>query len=262
MQKLFSFQFSANIWRVLPDAINDANRWAVELRGGEEKTVSFAILDGDSGRLLWEASPFGTDWWSSMTAFSANHLFLHNYRYPEIPEPTDLLMLSGNTGEVQWVLPNHILVETLTAETLRVATKRGDQVRYLECNADTGLCREELSTAKVTASKIILKEPIRYKEGNKYFEELADFIREYSNGEAPVIIDYIDRKPYLMFSYYIYEHNKIAEYLLVVTENGECVFQDKLSEGRDGMGKSTMLLRGDTLVYLKNNKEFVGLLLN
>jgi hypothetical protein len=75
------------------------------------------------------------------------------------------------------------------------------------------------------------------------------------------VIDYLEKRPYIIFSYYIYEQDKIAEYLLIVTDRKERILHEKLSEGREGTGQSTMLLRGEILVYLKNNNEFTGLTL-
>jgi hypothetical protein len=261
LQKLFSFQFSQNIWRILPDENPDSNLWAIELRSGEEKKISFAVIDLEVPALKWEGTPEGTDWWTSVTAFSYNHLFLHNYRYPDIPEPTDLLMVDGQNGEMQWVLPNHLLVKTLNEVEIEVATKVGDQFRYLTCKSESGLLIQSKEMNQPQTEEIILKEPVRYKEGNRYFKQLATFISEVTDGQQPVAIDYLEKRPYIMFSYYIYEQEKIAEYLLIVTDKKERVLHEKLSEGRDGIGQSTMLLRGENLVYLKNNNEFTGLTL-
>ncbi|MCE7039807.1 DUF4905 domain-containing protein [Dyadobacter sp. CY312] len=261
MQKLFSFRFSQNIWRILPDQDPASNLWAIELRSGEEKKVSFAVIDAAIPAIKWEGTPAGTDWWTAVTAFSYKHLFLHNYRYPDIPEPTDLLMVDGENGEMQWVLPNYLLVKTLSTTEIEVATKAGDQFRYMRCKADTGLLNHDNEIGEPQAEEIILREPIRYKEGNKYFEQLASFITDVTGGKQPMAIDYLEKRPYMMFSYYIYEQEKIAEYLLIITDKKEFILHEKLSEGRDGTGQSTMLLRGDNLVFLRNNNEFTGLTL-
>jgi hypothetical protein len=262
LQKLFSFSFSRNIWRILPDQNPHSSLWAIELRSGEGKKVSFAVIDLGSSALKWETAPEGTDWWTSITAFSYNHLFLHNYRFPDIPEPTDLLMVDGESGDTQWVLPNHLLVKTLNSTEIQVATKVGDQYRYMTCRSESGLISNNKTIiTQPEFGEVILAEPVRYKEGNKYFEKLAAFISESSGGHKPVVIDYLEKRPYIIFSYYIYEQDKIAEYLLIVTDRKERILHEKLSEGREGTGQSTMLLRGEILVYLKNNNEFTGLTL-
>lgn len=262
MQKLFSHQFSQNIWRILPDEDNESNLWAIELRSGQDKEVSFAVIDTLHSEVLWEADAIGTDWFSSMTAFSYKHLFLHNYRHSDIPEPTDLLMIDGSSGELQWALPNHVLVKAIDQDTIEVATRFGDKYKYVQCKAETGLVMQEMQTqGESEAREIILAEPVRYMDGNEYFDQLASFITRVTDGHLPVAIDYLEKRPYMMFSYYLYEQDKISEYLLIMTDQMEQLLHEKLSEGREGIGRSTVLLKGRNLVYLKSNNEFKSLTL-
>ena len=262
MQKLFSHQFSENIWRILPNADPDSSLWAIELRNASEKKVSFAVADLSQAKILWQGSPEGTDWWTSLTAFSYGELFVHNYRYPEIPEPTDLLTISGSEGTLLWALPNYLLVKTIDQNTVEVAAKAGDQFRYLQCDVKTGVLSSLGEDDRHFREGIILTEPVRYKGGNIYFEKLAAFIAKATSGHEAVSIDYLEKRPYMMFSYYIYEQDKLEQYLLIVTDQKELVLHEQLSVGRDGLSRSTMLLKGSTLVYLKNNNEFSSLTLS
>ena len=261
LQKLFSYRFSQNIWRILPDPDPGSDLWAIELRDAQTKIVSFAIIDLAIPGLKWQAEPEATDWWTSLTSFSHGHLFLHNYRYPDIPEPTDLLMVSGENGEMQWILPNHLLVRTLNSRFIEVVTKAGDQFNYFTCNAETGLSVPNAENTDESENQIILREPVRYMEGNPYFDQLAAFIKKHTPGHQPVVIDYLEKRPYMMFSYYLYELGKTSAYLLVMTNKSELVLHEKWSEGRDGFGQSTMFVKGEKLVFLKNNNEFSSLTL-
>ncbi|WP_106595980.1 DUF4905 domain-containing protein [Dyadobacter jiangsuensis] len=262
MQNLFSFRFSENIWRVMPDADADSSLWAIELRNPESREVSFAVIDSENLAVKWQRQVEGTDWWTSLTAFSDNRIFLHNYRYPEVPEPTDLLAMNGDTGFLSWILPNHLLVKNAGGGLLEVATKQGDSFKHLHCDALTG----ELLPLNIEISEsyheIILAEPVRYIEGNMYFGQLAQFISNATGGHNPTAIDYLEKRPYIIFSYYIYEQDKTVQYLLIVTDNKQQVLHEKLSEEREGTGRSTMMLKASTLVYLKNSNEFSSLTLS
>jgi hypothetical protein len=262
LQKLFSYQFSRNIWRILPDEDNESNLWAIELRSGLDKEVAFAVVNPAASKVLWETTPVGIDWFSSVTAFSYGHLFLHNYRHSDIPEPTDLLMVDGENGELQWALPNHVFMRTLDQECIEVTARQGDQYRYIGIKSESGLAASDSNARQESESrKVILAEPVRYLDGNEYFDQLASFISRVTEGHVPVAIDYLEKRPYMMFSYYLYEQNKISEYLLIMTDQMENLLHEKLSEGREGVGRSTVLLRGMNLVYLKNNNEFKSLTL-
>ena len=245
----------------MPDSDPDSSLWAIELREVDEKKVYFAVIDLAVQSLKYITSPEEADWWTSLTAFSSGNIFLHNYRYPDLPEPTDLLMLSKNDGKLQWVLPNHLLVKILTLTEVEVATRRGDHFLYFTCEKETGKLSGSGEMANDTSQQIILGEPVRYKKGNIYFSKLADFIRDSTLGHEPICIDYLEKRPVIMFSYYIYEQEKMSEYLLIVTDKMERILHEKLSGDRDGIGQSTMFLKGSKLVYLKNNNELSSLTL-
>lgn len=262
MQNLFSLRFSENIWRVMPDAHPDSSLWVIELRDTERREVSFAVIDPDNLAIKWQRQVEGTDWWTSLTAFSHNHIYLHNYRHPEVPEPTDLLAVNVETGFLSWILPNYLLVKNAGDGLLEVATRQGDSFKHLHCNAATGELLPLNAGLPEPDDEIILTEPVRYIEGNMYFERLAQFIREATGGHIPVAIDYLEKRPYIIFSYYIYEQDKTVQYLLIVTDQKQQVLHEKLSEEREGTGRSTMMLKASTLVYLKNSNEFSSLTLS
>ncbi|MCE6991619.1 DUF4905 domain-containing protein [Dyadobacter sp. CY323] len=262
MQNHFSYRFSQNIWRILPDSDGGNNLWVIELRDATEKKVSFAVIDIAKEELVWEGAPDGTDWWSSLTAFSNQLIYLHNYRFPEIPEPTDLIAFSGRSGDMLWELPNHVLVSVLDNETIEIAQKQGDRFIKKFVNAATGELLPAFEKPAADTNEILLVEPVRYRKGNDYFEKLQAFIKERTNGHIASGIDYLERRPYVIFSYYIYEQDKTVQYLLIVTDQNQLVLHEKLSDERDGMGRSTMILKASTLVYLKNNNEFSSLTLS
>jgi hypothetical protein len=261
LQKLFSHQFSQNIWRILPHPDTDVNEWALELREVTEKKVSFALIDLNTQTIRWLANPEHTDWWTSMTGFAYQQIFLHHYRYPEIPQPTDLSAHSAIDGEWLWTLPNYVLVRALGNGQLEVATTTNGSPQYAFCDAVTGQITEAKESNQ-TVNDVILRQPVRYNKGNIYFEKMAAYLQINFNINNPVCIDYLDHRPYLMFSYYIYQQDKFVQYLLVITEKNEVVLTEKLSEEREGLGQSTIMLKNSALVYLKNNNEFSSLKLS
>jgi hypothetical protein len=246
----------------MPHADPGSSLWAIELRDAERREVWLALIDTDSLAVKWKRQVEGTDWWTSLTAFSDNHIYLHNYRYPEVPEPTDLLAVKVETGWLSWILPDHLLVKHAGDGLLEVATKQGDSFKHMHCNASTGELLELDATLPEPVDQVILTEPVRYIEGNMYFQRLSQFISDATGGHIPVAIDYLEKRPYIIFSYYIYEQDKTVQYLLIVTDQKQQVLHEKLSEGREGTGRSTMMLKASTLVYLKNSNEFSSLTLS
>lgn len=263
MQKVFSHTFLQNIWRILPHPDSDRNEWAIELREITEKKISFALIDLDGGAVKWISYPEGVDWWSSITGFGHNQIYIHHNRYPDLPEPTDLSALSVDTGKLLWTLPDCVLVRTIDQRMIQLATRQPGAVHYVTAYANTGeVVPEEDRRHTDTVPGIILKQPIRYSAGKDYFAMLSSFLKNQLDVSNPVCIDYLDCRPYMIFSYYIYEQEKVAQYLVIFSSNREMVLHEKLADGRDGVGQSTILLRGGTLVYLCNSNEFRSLKLS
>ena len=262
LQKLFSHQFSQNIWRILPHPDEARNEWILELREISEKKVSFALIDLNIPEVRWQVSPQEADWWTSLTAFPDDKVLLHNYRYPDLPEPTDLFCLSAANGSFKWFLPNHVMVAGLSENVIKVASRQAETLKYSTVNSNTGEIIPFYDGNDDAKGVIPYKQPARYETSNALFQDMAGFIDDLIGCGKPICIDYLDLKPYMVFSYYIYEQNLVVQYLLIVSKNKEISLHEQVSLPRDGVGLATMVLKNSTLVYLKNNNEFSSLKLS
>ncbi|MPR32589.1 DUF4905 domain-containing protein [Salmonirosea aquatica] len=161
-ENLFVHTFSQTIWRILPHATRD--EWAVELRDADRKTVSWALLDLALPALRWHTTPEATDWWSTLVAFAEDALYLHNYRFPDIPEPTDLLAVSRLEGTLRWALPGWTFVEQdLQSGTLIVARKLPETIQYQQCDSHTGRILQPIDREKSRALPTSdFRIPVRY----------------------------------------------------------------------------------------------------
>ncbi|TDB61157.1 DUF4905 domain-containing protein [Arundinibacter roseus] len=260
-QSSFSFEQAMAIWRILPHPHPEVNTWAVELRDTEQKTVSWVVLDFTSQKLLWQTTPEATDWWSSLTAFTESAVYLHNYRYPDIPEPTDLLSVSVVDGSLQWALPGVVFVqEGETANQIVVAQKMGEGVTYRLCDADSGRLQRAVEPIALPPGRAeACRTPERYYPQDIYFDVLSSFLQKVVRVSQPLAIDYLEATPYIAFSYYIYIEEKVAQFLLVVNQKQEVVYHQILSEGRKGLSSSTLVWKNDHLLFLRTQNELISL---
>ncbi len=235
----------------------------MELRDAETKTVSWALLDLTSNQVLWQASPSATDWWTTLAGFAGNRVFLHNYRFPDIPEPTDLLTMSVASGELVWALPGWLFVRSLPdSEQIVVAQKQAETIQYQVCDSLLGFLKNpvlEKDLPPLTIPKHSI--PIRYQPQDIYFNELSAFLERMVGVENVIAIDYLESDPYLVFSYYLYDQKKTTQYLLVVTRNREIIYHNHLSDKRPGISLDTVLLKNNHLVFLRNTHELNSLTL-
>ncbi len=258
-ENLFSHSFSQTIWRILPHPTRD--EWALELRDADQKTVSWALLDLTLPALRWHTTLEASDWWSTLTAFAGDALYIHNYRYPDIPEPTDLLAVSAKEGTLGWILSGWLLVgEQPGTGNLIVAQKLPQNTRYQLCNPQTGLLGSAIQEAKTPPSPTPdYRAPVRYEPRDVYFDVLSSFLEKMVGVHSPIAMDYLEANPYLVFSYYLYEQEKVAQYLLVVDRAKQIVYHERLSENRQGVGRDTILWKAGRLVCLRNSNEFISI---
>ncbi len=233
----------------------------VELRDTGQKLVSWAVLDLAGPGLRWQHTPEATDWWSTLTAFAGDVLYLHNYRYPDIPEPTDLLAVSATEGTLSWLLPGWLLVGKQPGTgTLIVAQKRPETIRYQLCDPQTGLLGAAIQQAEIPPSLTPdYRAPVRYEPRDVYFDVLSAFLEKMIRARSPIAVDYLEANPYLVFSYYLYEQEKVAQYLLIVNRAKEILYHERLSENRQGVGRDTILYKSGRLVCLRNSSEFISI---
>ena len=258
-ENLFSHTFSQNIWRVLPHPSPDHDEWAVELRDPAQKTVAWSVLDLAAGQQRWHTTPEATDWWTTLTAFSGNRIYLHNYRYPDIPEPTDLLALSAADGALAWALPGWVYVrEAELPDTLVVARKLPESMEYRYCASGAGGVAASAPESGVSVVAAI-REPVRYMPRDVYFDVVSSFLGKIVGLRDPIAIDYLESNPYIVFSYYLYEQKKVAQYLLIVNRQQEIVCHELLSENRQGIGRNTIIWKAGRLVCLRHHNELISL---
>ncbi len=260
-ENLFSHTFPETIWRILPHPERD--EWVIELRDAARKTVSWALVDLSLKKVLWQQSPPATDWWTTLVGFAGDRIFLHNYRFPDIPEPTDLLALSRAEGEMEWALPGCVFVRYQPIyEQIIVAQKQGETVQHRFCDPDLGLLKnmvEEKDLPPVIAPKY--RTPVRYEPQDIYFDRLSSFLDKIVGVKDAIAVDYLESAPYLVISYYLYESKKTAQHLLIVNRDREIVYHNQLSDNRPGLSLDTILLKNDRLVFLRNTHELISLTL-
>jgi hypothetical protein len=255
-----TFAFSQSVWRILPHPSPTSNLWAIELRDPNTKTVSWALLDLDQSSICWHTTPEATDWWTTLTAFYGGNLYLHNYRYPDIPEPTDLLAVSAGNGQLKWVLPGVVLVrEASEKKALLVAKKHGEGVAYHLADPESGLLVEQaVNDPAMVSEKVSSTSPIRYLPGDTYFDQVTTFMGKLVGKHDWRAVDYVESNPYIAFSYYLYQEGKVAQRLLIINDRKEVVYHETLSENRQGIGRDTILLKAGLLLCLRNNNELIS----
>lgn len=256
-----TFTFPQSIWRIIPHPLPTENRWAIELRDAETRTASWAILDLDEGVVCWQTTPEATDWWTTLTAFAGDNLLLHNYRYPDIPEPTDLLAVAVANGQLRWATPGVVFVRDVPEEkSLLVAHKRGEGVEYKFLDPESGLILGRADSSLTQPDGLPTgTSPVRYLPGEPYFELVTTFMEKIVGKHPWEAVDYVESNPYIAFSYYLYEQEKMVQRLLIIDSHKAIVYHETLSRDRQGIGRDTIYLKSGILLCLCNNNQLISI---
>ena len=98
---------------------------------------------------------------------------------------------------------------------------------------------------------------IHYPETSPHFPTIFKFLYRLLNIHAVKAVDYLEISNKIIISYYIYSDKSFQNYLLVTNRTREILLNDLIAE-TEGIGIDTFIVKSDTLLYVKNQTQFVG----
>lgn len=231
----------------------------LEWRQTETKEFGFCVVRDSGSSLVKQAvSDPGGDWWTSLAGVGEGVFFVHSYRSPDIPEPSDLLGFDLSTGTLKWVLPGFRLIGFSDEKKLVVARKEGMTLRYFYCDERDGALLsgcEGLSRAVESD----WQEADRYHEGDQYYTLLRQTILE-TTGLSPVgAIEYLDYADRMVFSFYLYEKDSMVQYVAVLNRFKAVEYLEMVERNLKKEGKFGLLLKEGRVYFVKNRMLFVGI---
>ena len=96
-----------------------------------------------------------------------------------------------------------------------------------------------------------------YPEDSPHFPTIYKFLYRLLNVDAVKAVDYLEISNNIIISYYIYRDKSFLNYLLVTNRSRQILLNDLIAEA-EGIGIDTFTVKSDTLLYVKNQTQFVG----
>jgi hypothetical protein len=96
-----------------------------------------------------------------------------------------------------------------------------------------------------------------YPEDSPHFPTIYKFLYRLLNIDAVKAVDYLEISNKIIISYYIYRDKSFLNYLLVTNQSREVLLNELIAE-TEGIGIDTFTVKSDTLLYVKNQTQFVG----
>jgi hypothetical protein len=255
----FSYAFPGQIWRILAEA--DTEIIVAELREGNLRKADFAAIY--QNKLLYESVPLPESWWISATALQEGILLLQTYPDSQTPVPKGLLALEVRSASLLWQYPelNFTGFDSMRSAVIAKAPSEAEPI-YQLIDLITGKSSELLPDENlfipdpVTDSKIIF--PRHYTSENKYFPAIVSFLNQRLGIKAEKAVDYAEYQHLLVISYYLYVHNTLSNFLVVIDRQTGILLHEPIATQLSGTGLDTFCIMNNCLIFVREKKELLS----
>ena len=259
MEQIISHNFKGKIWNT---TFGEAYS-VLEIRDELTRQVSFSCINLLTGKILWENLRPEKSWWLSLVGVFGDCLILHKYSSNQKPEPLGLLLLDVQSGEIleridDWIFFNYV-ENVLTIYQLQNNQPVYRNVELSSINTNTHLQPAEIEQYKksIIALSNVETSLTHYPEDSPHFPTIYKFLYRLLNIDAVKAVDYLEISNKIIISYYIYTDKSFLNYLLVTDRSRQILLNDMIAEA-EGIGIDTFTVKSDTLLYVKNQTQFVG----
>lgn len=261
LKLIFSFTFPAKIWNLLID--QRAAVLYLELRDEEKQQASFAAYALKGHQLLWEGQCFEENWWIGMSAADAGGLVMHTYDSSENPEEKSFFVLDSHSQQVVWQAPAFQVLGIHGSILFGFSKKEGSahyQRIALGTQQQQSLSPQELEEllAIVSAENKYIRRPFHYTEDDTYFSTVSRFVQNYLNLKPRLVCEYLEYGPHMFISYYVDEDQALANYLLVINQEGDLRLHEKLDDHLPNPGLGTFMCVHDQLIFIKQKRALLS----
>lgn len=248
----------------------------MEIRDELTRQVSFSCINLLTGKVIWEKLKPEKSWWLSLVGIFDEYLILHKYSSKQKPEPEAVLILNIQTGNTleridDWIFFNYVeniltvyqlqnnepVYRDVKLITLSSVGTRTTAESLTSSSVGTLTTVESLQQVECRPSHNSIIETTHYPEDSPHFPTIYKFLYRLLNIDAVKAVDYLEISNIIIISYYIYRDKSFQNYLLVTNRSRQILLNDLIAE-TEGIGIDTFTVKSDTLLYVKNQTQFVG----
>jgi hypothetical protein len=248
---MFLHTFDGLIWNLLATE----EILLIEVRHADSKVVSFSALDTNSNRFLWEDKVLEEKWWVNASAIVGGTIIFTIYMDTNNPDKKGIVAYSLHDLQLKWWNNDFSLSETGEKHVKGFSSRLG--LKEVVLDAFSG--KEEGGDFFIKASPpSFIKRPVQYVEGHPYFETVKSFLADRLNFPAVSALEYLECDNRIIISGYAAEENGLANYLFVLSAEGNVLLKEKLEETGKGIGLDTFFTRKGCVIFVRNRVELVS----
>lgn len=247
---MFSSVFDGIVWNTLVS--EKSSLLLLELRNPEKKRTTFAAFDYKTNQLLWDDLLFEEPWWINLSAAAGDIAFFTVYTETNNPDQKSLVAYKVSARTILWWQNDFSLVAAGEKSVTGYSHKFG--LKQLSLDIDSGKVISGLIDTPPQNLSVI--RPFHYRDGEPGFETVKLYLSRIMK-QVPVMgLDYLEADGFIFISCYMQERG-LANYLIVLTADGDVVMNEKAGENLKGIGIDTFFLLEGSLFFVKNKCELV-----
>lgn len=245
----FSHVFNGVVWNIKASD----NILVVETRNSDSKLVAFSAFDIQSNKFLWKDLKLEEPWWISLAGLAPDRVLFTLYTDTNNPDKKAIFAHRLRDGEIMWWNNDFSLTDIFDQAVAGISEKYGRQEILLDIQ--TG---EPLNSAPVkTSQKDMVIRPQQFLEGHTYFETVKTFFNQKFNLLPTSALEYLEHGPLIFISCY-FQEIELANYLFILSSDGNLLLKEKLDEHPKGIGLDTFFILSGNVFFVKNKTDLVS----
>jgi hypothetical protein len=261
LTKWSGYQFTGTIWNIV--AHSERPVLIIETRDEESKTVRFSAYDIGADTFNWKDFELEERWWVSVSVFADDVVLFTVYLDKQNPDRKSVVAIDHATRKMLW-WRNNFAFSAVTNNIVQGADTQAG-MKVLSLNLKTGeplenikeLSREENIKELSGEENFLLRRPLQYLQESGHFETVAQFLKMRLGVQAVSAVEYLEIGGFIVISFYS-DTPSLANYLIVVNEDGTTCLSEKIGEQLKGIGLDTFFIFAGYLIFVKNKRELVS----
>jgi hypothetical protein len=253
LRERFKLKVNGTIWNLLAE--HESQLLILEVRNEEKFTTRFVALNYQTGRSVWEIS-LTEAWLINLVDARQGTLLVHTYTNRGNPDRKNLIAVDMATGKERWQVED-VSFYGWSSESI-LGYSSGEELTQVSINPRTGQIEKGVWSGNIVDRMRSIERPIQYAADTEHFLTVKKYIRIIKAHTIEGVVEYLELPIRTILSYYVKEETGLANYLLVLNQEGETLLVETLGKGLKGLGMDTFFHLADCVIFVKNKSELVS----
>lgn len=247
----FSHVFDGVIWNTKVSSQNEII--VLEVRNNIKKEVRFSALNYRTQEFLWKDVIMDEPWWINLSAVSGDIVFFTLYADTNNPDKKATLAYTLQDAKLVWWNNDFSITTVSNSCVVGFSEKFGKRELVLDINTGKPV---ETSYSDPEIPDSVLR-PHHYPEEHAYFVTVKTFFNQKFNLLPITALEYLEYDSLIFISCYLHEID-LANYLFIVSADGNLLLKEKMDEHLKGIGLDTFFILSGCVFFVKNKVELVS----